>query len=326
MSELEVQRVASPVYVIGGFLGSGKTTLLKRLLKREIERGVKPGVLMNEFGEADVDGASLAAGGGADDIELRSILNGCMCCDLSSSVAEDLKHLIGKVNGAPVFIETTGLAATGQVVGAVRQALERPHDSQPHGRVAASVVVIDTPRFADVRGVWPAARTQLRGVDTLLLNKMDLDHDSHVRQVEAKIRRINPQARVLRASFADVDLEAITERPGRRRDAGLKIAKLTDTTRGFQSLTVSILQPIDLSKLQSLLKRFHRSVLRAKGFVQVAGARGVQEVQWVPGQFVARPYAGARALRRAHLVVIGKRVRWQRFFEQLDRCIPSAQR
>jgi G3E family GTPase len=50
---------ASPVYVIGGFLGSGKTTLLKRLLRRELKRGVRPGVLMNEFGETDVDGVRL---------------------------------------------------------------------------------------------------------------------------------------------------------------------------------------------------------------------------------------------------------------------------
>lgn len=48
---------STPISVIAGFLGSGKTTLLKRALAHELDRGVKPAVLMNEFGEVDVDGA-----------------------------------------------------------------------------------------------------------------------------------------------------------------------------------------------------------------------------------------------------------------------------
>ncbi|MCW5788580.1 MAG: hypothetical protein KIT49_13915 [Nitrospira sp.] len=71
---------ASPVYVIAGFLGSGKTTLLKRVLAHELERGVKPAVLMNEFGEVDVDGAVLHAHPRSHEIELQSLLSGCVCC------------------------------------------------------------------------------------------------------------------------------------------------------------------------------------------------------------------------------------------------------
>ena len=37
----------TPIYVIAGFLGSGKTTLLKRALEHELNRGVKPAVLIN---------------------------------------------------------------------------------------------------------------------------------------------------------------------------------------------------------------------------------------------------------------------------------------
>ena len=53
----------TPIFVIAGFLGSGKTTLLKRVLAHELDRGVKPAVLMNEFGEIDVDGALLRRAG-----------------------------------------------------------------------------------------------------------------------------------------------------------------------------------------------------------------------------------------------------------------------
>ena len=54
---------ASPVYVVCGFLGSGKTTLLIRLLSHFLDRGVRPSVLMNEFGEIDIDGKLMEQAG-----------------------------------------------------------------------------------------------------------------------------------------------------------------------------------------------------------------------------------------------------------------------
>ena len=42
-------------FALLGHTGSGKTTLLKRALSHELERGVKPAVLMNEFGAVPID-------------------------------------------------------------------------------------------------------------------------------------------------------------------------------------------------------------------------------------------------------------------------------
>ncbi len=113
----------TPIYVIAGFLGSGKTTLLKRALAYELDRGVKPAVLMNEFGEVDVDGALLHDHPRSNDIELQALLSGCICCDLSGEFSEKVGHLVKETKGAPLFIETTGLADTGQVIVGVEKAL-----------------------------------------------------------------------------------------------------------------------------------------------------------------------------------------------------------
>ena len=51
----------SPVYVLCGFLGSGKTTLLIRLLSHFLDRGVRPSVLMNEFGEIECNAVEVEA-------------------------------------------------------------------------------------------------------------------------------------------------------------------------------------------------------------------------------------------------------------------------
>ena len=45
-----------PTHLISGFLGSGKTTLLQRLLDHCLARGLKPAVMINEYGEVNIDG------------------------------------------------------------------------------------------------------------------------------------------------------------------------------------------------------------------------------------------------------------------------------
>jgi G3E family GTPase len=79
---LKSQASGTPIYVIAGFLGAGKKTLLKLLLAYELDQGVKPAVLMNEFGMIDVDGALLHEHPRSTDVEFQA-LSGRICCDLS---------------------------------------------------------------------------------------------------------------------------------------------------------------------------------------------------------------------------------------------------
>lgn len=130
----------TPIYVIAGFLGSGKTTLLKRALAYELDQGVTPAVLMNEFGEVDVDGALLHEHPRSQDVELQSLLSGCICCDLSGEFTDKVGHLMKETQGAPLFIETTGLADTGQVVAGVHTALAA-QDSPSLGWKATSTSI-----------------------------------------------------------------------------------------------------------------------------------------------------------------------------------------
>ncbi len=151
----------TPIYVIAGFLGSGKTTLLKRALAHEQNRGVKPAVLMNEFGEVDVDGALLHDHPRSKDIELQALLSGCICCDLSAEFSEKVGHLVKETKGAPLFIETTGLADTGQVITGVEKALTQS-SSKLRGTLASVIVMVDGPRFLKLGAFWPAAENHLQ--------------------------------------------------------------------------------------------------------------------------------------------------------------------
>lgn len=315
---------ASPVYVIAGFLGSGKTTLLKRALAHELGRGVKPAVLMNEFGEVDVDGALLHEHPRSHDIELQSLLSGCVCCDLSGVFTEKIGHLLKKTQGAPLFVETTGLADTGQVVAGVERALAEHSDT---ARLASVIVMVDAPRFLKLGAYWPAAHDHLKRADMVVLNKLDQIDDRQVALVERRIRSVTPAARIVRAVHADVPIDRLLEPQTGTRRAKSVTGPFKDSTAGYRSGSFKILRPFEPERLEQWLKRYQRSVVRLKGYARVQGCRGMQDVQWVMGSLTIAPYRGVKQ-SEAKIVVIGRRVAWQRFLEGLEHCLvrPAAGR
>lgn len=99
-----------PVTILTGFLGAGKTTLLNRLIGQ-------PGfndtaVIVNEFGEAGVDGALVT---GAEERAFAMSV-GCLCCTVSGDVRLTLMKILSEAEDGigPIFdrvvVETTGLA------------------------------------------------------------------------------------------------------------------------------------------------------------------------------------------------------------------------
>ena len=76
---------ALDLIVLCGFLGSGKTTLLTEYL--QLPGAHDTGVIVNEVGQINVDGAIVAAGASVPTVMLS---NGCVCC----SVANELNSTI----------------------------------------------------------------------------------------------------------------------------------------------------------------------------------------------------------------------------------------
>ncbi|HTS55085.1 MAG TPA: GTP-binding protein [Burkholderiales bacterium] len=314
----------TPIYIIGGFLGSGKTTLLKRLVAHALERGIKPAVLMNEFGDADVDSTLLHEHERCADIELRQLLSGCICCDLTEDLTTTVAQLIAVSRGGPLFIETTGLANVGQVATGVLRAVGALPSTSTRAHLASVVAVVDTPRFSALSGAWSEAESQFGQVDTVILNKLDATDTATRAAVEQRVRTLAPRARVLRASYADVDPSRVlrsVRRPSQHGLAAVTPSMATvpaDTTRGFENVTFEVGSAMDLDRLETVLCRY-RSVLRLKGFVRTPAAPGLHEVQWVPGAMEVRRYQGRRR-PPAEIVVIGRRIPWERLLRALNRC------
>jgi cobalamin biosynthesis protein CobW len=104
-----MQRV--PATVITGFLGAGKTSLVRHLLAHA--DGRRLAVVVNEFGELDIDRKLLLACGdtGCGEEDIVELANGCLCCTVADDFLPTLTRLLDRA-AAPehILIETSGFA------------------------------------------------------------------------------------------------------------------------------------------------------------------------------------------------------------------------
>jgi G3E family GTPase len=201
MPELASTKI--PVTVLTGYLGAGKTTLLNRILTEP--HGQKFAVIVNEFGEIGIDNDLIV---NADE-EIFEMNNGCICCTVRGDLIRIIEGLMkrkGKFDA--IIVETTGLADPAPVA----QTFFVDQDVQAAARLDAVVTVADAKFLAARLKDAPEARNQIAFADVIILNKSDLVSEAELREVEARIRSINPYAKLHKTTRCDVPLSAVLGR------------------------------------------------------------------------------------------------------------------
>src|ERR687898_1213207 len=189
-----------PVTVLTGYLGAGKTTLLNRILTEQ--HGKKYAVIVNEFGEIGIDNELVV---GADE-EVFEMNNGCICCTVRGDLIRILDGLMkrkGKFDA--VIVETTGLADPAPVA----QTFFMDQDVADAAKLDAVVTVADAKWLLERLKDAPEAKNQIAFADVILLNKTDLVKPEQLREVEARIRGLNPYARVHKTENCAVPLNEV---------------------------------------------------------------------------------------------------------------------
>jgi G3E family GTPase len=201
MSEATAQKI--PVTVLTGYLGAGKTTLLNRILSEN--HGKKYAVIVNEFGEIGIDNDLII---GADE-EVFEMNNGCICCTVRGDLVRIMDGLMkrkGKFDA--IIVETTGLADPAPVA----QTFFVDEDVQKNARLDAVVTVADAKWLSDRLKDAPEAKNQIAFADVIVLNKTDLVTKPELAEVEARIRAINPYAKLHRTERCSVALADVLDR------------------------------------------------------------------------------------------------------------------
>ena len=201
MSESTSQKI--PVTVLTGYLGAGKTTLLNRILSEP--HGRRYAVIVNEFGEIGIDNDLIV---GADE-EIFEMNNGCICCTVRGDLIRIIEGLMkrrGKFDA--IIVETTGLADPAPVA----QTFFVDADVQAVARLDAVVTVADAKWLAARLKDAPEAKNQIAFADVIVLNKADLVSEAELREVEARIRAINPYAKLHKTTRCNVALSDVLDR------------------------------------------------------------------------------------------------------------------
>jgi len=281
-----------PVTVLTGYLGAGKTTLLNRILSEP--HGQKFAVIVNEFGEIGIDNELIV---GADE-EVFEMNNGCVCCTVRGDLIRIIDGLMrrkGKFDA--IIVETTGLADPAPVA----QTFFVDENVSRKARLDAVVTVADAKWLKDRLKDAPEAKNQIAFADVILINKTDLVAPQELREIEMRVRGINPYARLHRTERCGVALDQVLGRNAFDLDRILDIepAFLEADGHGhdhdgndhdghdhqhglkhyhdedMQSLALHTDKPIDPEKffpwVQDLVAREGPNILRSKGILAFNG-------------------------------------------------------
>jgi G3E family GTPase len=192
-----------PVTVLTGYLGAGKTTLLNRILSEP--HGKRYAVIVNEFGEIGIDNDLVV---GADE-EVFEMNNGCICCTVRGDLVRILDGLMrrkGKFDA--IIVETTGLADPAPVA----QTFFIDENVGRKTKLDAVVTIADAKWLNERLKDAPEAKNQIAFADVILINKTDLVSPDELSDVEARIRGINPYAKLHKTQRAKVPLDAVLGR------------------------------------------------------------------------------------------------------------------
>jgi len=290
MNDTPLERTLIPVTVLTGYLGAGKTTLLNRILTED--HGHRYAVIVNEFGEIGIDNDLILN----TDEELFEMNNGCICCTVRGDLIKTLHTLLNKGgNFDAIVVETTGLADPGPVAqtffvdGYLRSKTE----------LDSVTTVVDAKHIGMRLDDSREAAEQIAFADQIVLNKTDLVSERELKEIESRIRRLNPLAPIHRAERSNVDLNAVLSRGGfdLNRIVALEPEFLTpkpddtghvhdehcdhdheeprDHVRdaGIMSVSLKMEKPIDRRKVARWLTRLTKErgpdILRAKGIIDV---------------------------------------------------------
>ena len=192
-----------PVTVLTGYLGAGKTTLLNRILSEP--HGKKFAVIVNEFGEIGIDNDLVV---NADE-EIFEMNNGCICCTVRGDLVRIIDGLMrrkGKFDA--IIVETTGLADPAPVA----QTFFMDEQVGAKTKLDAVVTVADAKWLKDRLKDAPEAKNQIAFADVILVNKTDLVTKDELADVDARIRSINPYARLHHTQRSQIAIDEVLGR------------------------------------------------------------------------------------------------------------------
>ncbi|NMI04868.1 cobalamin biosynthesis protein CobW [Paenibacillus sp. BGI2013] len=370
-----------PVTVLSGYLGSGKTTVLNHVLNNR--QGLKVAVIVNDMSEVNIDAALVKGEATLSRTEekLVELSNGCICCTLRDDLMQEIEKLVNEGKYDYILIESTGISEPVPVAQTFTYADEESGiDLTSLARLDCLVTVVDANRFwhdfgsgqslldrnqatgdEDTRDVVDLLIDQIETCDVLLLNKCDLIDDTELNKLEGIIRKLQPNAKIIRTENGQVnpseilntgrfDFEKVSMSAGWIQELEKESHTPETEEYGIGSFVYRRRKPFHPSRLAEFMSYWPEEVVRAKGLVWLAAEGDVAaslsqagpSIQFGPaGHWVAAlPEADKEEIlrnepdvlekwdaqwgdRQTELVMIGIEMERASIEDELDQCLLS---
>ena len=260
--------------LLTGFLGAGKTTLLQLVMESLSKH--KIGVIINEFGDVNVDGQLVAR----DGVQMAELTNGSIFCACIKDKFVDSLIDMSHRDLEFVIIEATGLADPANmnsILEGITHKVKQPYDYR------GSVCVVDAENFMGLYDLLPAIRAQLEFCGAVIINKADLIDETQLKEIIEKLEVVNPRITPYVTSYCRID---ITELMNHIDPSLAKLSDPRESTNTVISRPATFIVKGDQSIPYEELKRFAKTLspqaYRIKGFALTD--RGNIEISCVGNQ------------------------------------------
>ena len=239
----------TPITIITGYLGAGKTTLLRNILKNANQ---KLAVIMNEFGEINIDGKIIKG----KNINMVELQGGCVCCSLTGEFEAAIKEIIEKTKPDAIVVETTGVAEPDAVVIDIQ-------DNLPELRLDAVITIADADALIKFPAIGHTGKMQIEIADIILLNKIDLVNKKQLKEAEGRLKSINKNAIIFKTEKCSIGSEYLFGINAKKAAKRHKPHELKESYFYFETKKI-----VDREKFTNFIKKLPKNIYRAKGFIK----------------------------------------------------------
>ncbi len=193
------------IILLTGFLGSGKTTFLKALISYFSASSIRFAVLMNEFGEIDIDGQIL----GEKDYEYKEIAGGSIFCSCKhDQFIETVLFLLSK-NPEFLIIESSGIADPFQFYSDLKIISNTAEGKKIES--FGAIGIFDASNFLELYETTQTLKRQIAFSNVILINKIDIANPDRIEEIIQIITTINKDGTFYKTAYCTLQNQTFQE-------------------------------------------------------------------------------------------------------------------